>query len=61
MNYVNFFNLQNQYNDYSNNFNRRLKMDNHAMDDHNVWCNLRTAILVLVVVNLLIYMVNYIA
>jgi len=36
-------------------------MDNHTMDDHNVWSNLRTAILVLVVVNLLIYMVNYIA
>ena len=36
-------------------------MDDYTMDDHNVWSNLRIAILVLVVVNLLIYMVNYIA
>ena len=36
-------------------------MDNHTMDDHSAWSNLRIAALVLVVVNLLIYMAGYLS
>jgi len=36
-------------------------MENHSMDEHGDWSNMKTAIVVLVIVNLLIYVASYIA